>query len=230
MAVKSSFRNMVLCLSAVCLVCSALLAGVYVLTKDAIDNANSEKLAKAIEAVAPEFDSMSSKQTISCEGKDYPYYVLYSGDEAVAFAITSSVVGFGGPLTLLVGVTMEGTVYNTSVFSHAETPGLGAKCTEPQFHDQFAGWNPAEKTLAVRKDGGDVDAITASTITSRAYTLAVANAVKVAMLIVTGEGAGADACADACGSAGEAEGDSSCANAGDSSDDKTNEEGGQNNE
>ncbi|MDD6364173.1 MAG: RnfABCDGE type electron transport complex subunit G [Bacteroidales bacterium] len=227
MAVKSSFRNMVLCLSAVCLVCSALLAGVYVLTKDAIDNANSEKLAKAIEAVAPEFDSMSSKQTISCEGKDYPYYVLYSGDEAVAFAITSSVVGFGGPLTLLVGVTMEGTVYNTSVFSHAETPGLGAKCTEPQFHDQFAGWNPAEKTLAVRKDGGDVDAITASTITSRAYTLAVANAVKVAMLIA----AGADACEDACCSAGEAECDSSCANAGDSSsDDKTNEEGGQNNE
>ena len=98
---------------------------------------------------------------------------------------------------------MEGTVYNTSVFSHAETPGLGAKCTEPQFHDQFAGWNPGEKTLAVRKDGGDVDAITASTITSRAYTLAVANAVKVAMLIAAGDS---------------------------SSDDKTNEEGGQNNE
>ena len=207
MAVKSSFRNMVLCLSAVCLVCSALLAGVYVLTKDAIDNANSEKLANAISAVAPEFDSMSMEQTVSCDGKDYPYYELYNSGETVAFAITSSVVGFGGPLTLLVGVTPEGIVYNTSVFTHAETPGLGAKCTEPQFHDQFAGWNPEEKTLVVRKDGGDVDAITASTITSRAYTLAVANAVKAAMLIAAGD----DAC-DSCSA------------------DNTNVEGGQNKE
>ena len=76
------------------------------------------------------------------------------------------------------GVTADGVVYNTSVLSHQETPGLGAKCTtDVPFMEQWRGFDPAAKVLAVRKDGGDVDAITASTITSRAYTLAVKNAV-----------------------------------------------------
>ena len=88
----------------------------------------------------------------------------------------STVSGFGGPLTLMVGLLPDGTVYNTSVLSHSETPGLGAKCTEESFFGQFKGWNPEKKKLLVKKDGGDVDAITASTITSRAYTLAIQNA------------------------------------------------------
>ena len=75
---------------------------------------------------------------------------------------------------------MDGVVYNTSVLSHSETPGLGAKCsTDAKFMDQWRGFDPAVKKLSVKKDGGDVDAITASTITSRAYTLAVENALKV---------------------------------------------------
>ncbi len=65
------------------------------------------------------------------------------------------------------------------MLSHAETPGLGAKCKEPKFADQFKGFDPSEKKLAVRKDGGDVDAITASTITSRAYAAGLALAVRV---------------------------------------------------
>jgi len=195
---------MVICLAAVCLVCSCLLAGVYSLTKGAIDEANDKKLGNAISAVVPDFDSMGvDVNSVSFDGKEYPYYTVYKGDEVVGYAITSSVVGFGGPLTLLVGVTPDGIVYNTSVFSHSETPGLGAKCTTPEFHDQFAGWNPMEKTLAVKKDGGDVDAITASTITSRAYTLAVANAVKASMLI-------AASCDAACECGECAEGECQC--------------------
>jgi electron transport complex protein RnfG len=78
----------------------------------------------------------------------------------------------------MVGLTPDGKVYNTSVLSHSETPGLGAKCTEDEhFMTQFKGFDPSQKILTVKKDGGDVDAITASTITSRAYSLAVKNAV-----------------------------------------------------
>ena len=74
----------------------------------------------------------------------------------------------------------DGLVCNTVVLSHSETPGLGAKCqTDASFIDQFKGWDPAARRLAVTKDGGEVDAITASTITSRAYTAAVANAYNV---------------------------------------------------
>ena len=79
---------------------------------------------------------------------------------------------------------MNGTIWNTKVLSQAETPGLGAKCVEPSFSDQFRNFDPAQKKLAVRKDGGDVDAITASTITSRAYASGVADAVKVFAAIV----------------------------------------------
>ena len=108
-----------------------------------------------------------------------------AGDEVKAFAVKSTVVGFGGPLTLMVGITPDGKVYNTSVLSHTETPGLGAKCTtDEHFYSQFKGFDPAGKILSVKKDGGDVDAITASTITSRAYALAVKNAVEAVKNII----------------------------------------------
>ena len=87
-------------------------------------------------------------------------------------------VGFGGPLVLMVGITPDGQIFNTSVLSHNETPGLGAKCvSDVHFMDQFKGFDTKSRNLSVKKDGGDVDAITASTITSRAYSLAISNAV-----------------------------------------------------
>ena len=86
----------------------------------------------------------------------------------------------------MVGITADGIVYNTSVLSQSETPGLGAKCTEPAFADQFKNLNPAATKLAVKKDGGDIDAITASTITSRAYVAAVNNALAIYETIVSG--------------------------------------------
>ena len=80
----------------------------------------------------------------------------------------------------MLGIHEKGIICNTVVLSHSETPGLGAKCqTDASFIDQFKGWDPAAKKLAVTKDGGEVDAITASTITSRAYSAAIANAYSV---------------------------------------------------
>lgn len=186
MAVQSTFKNMALCLSVICLVCSALLAGVYCLTAEPIATASKAKTAQAIARVTPEFETLSDIQSIEMDGNEYPYYIVYDKEGNISgYAVQSSTSGFGGQLTLMVGLTPEGNVWDTSVLSHSETPGLGAKCTDPSFSDQFKNWNTAEKTLVVKKDGGDVDAITASTITSRAYTLAVANAVKAQMIIQT---------------------------------------------
>ena len=174
MAVKSNLTNMVLCLTAVCLVCSALLGGMYALTKEPIDKANADILKASIGAVLPQGGELSDAKGIDVGGQPSEYYVSTNGEGVVAYAIKSTTVGFGGPLTLMVGITPDGKVYNTSVLSHAETPGLGAKCTSDEhFYSQFKGFDPASKILSVKKDGGDVDAITASTITSRAYSLAV---------------------------------------------------------
>ena len=173
MAAKSNLTNMVLVLGLTCLFCSGILGGAYVLTKEPIDKAAAEKTNKAIAQVLPHFTEVKYNEAEH-------YYTATDGDVLVGYAIESTTVGFGGPLTLIVGVTPDGVVYNTSVLSHAETPGLGAKCTtDAKFMNQWKGFNPSVKKLSVKKDGGDVDAITASTITSRAYTLAVENALKV---------------------------------------------------
>ena len=181
MAVKSSFKNMTLCLLSICLVCSGLLAGVYALTKEPIDAAAKAKNEAAIKEVLPETAAaIEEERTVDFEGQSYAYNLAYDAQgEVVGVAINVAPVGFGGPIVIKVGFDAQGVIWNTKVLSQAETPGLGAKCVEAGFSEQFKGFDPAAKKLAVKKDGGDVDAITASTITSRAYTSGVELAVKV---------------------------------------------------
>ena len=183
---------MVICLTLICIVCSALLAGVYALTKAPIDKAAADKLSSAISEVLPEFSSLSEEKSIEFNGKTYTYYeVADSAANVLGYAVEAAVGGFGGPVSLMVGVLPDGTIYNTKVLSHSETPGLGAKCTEPAFADQFKGFDPS-----VKKDGGDIDAITAATITSRAYAETVALAVAVSEA-VRGVGVGVEDVIDA---------------------------------
>ena len=203
MAVQSSFKNMTICLLAICLVCSGLLAGVYALTKDPIEKASAAKNEAAIKEVLPETAAViDQEKTIDVEGVTYTYNLAYDEQgNTVGCAINVAPVGFGGPIVIKVGFkvdsrTGQNLVWNTKVLSHAETPGLGAKCSEPAFADQFKGLDPAQKKLSVTKDGVDIDAITASTITSRAFVNGVATAVNVLsaiagtpMLIDTATGA-----------------------------------------
>ena len=181
MAVKSSFKNMTVCLFAICIVCSGLLAGVYALTKEPIDAAARAKNEAAIKEVLPEAAvTIEEERTVDFEGASYAYNLAYDEvGNVVGCAINVAPVGFGGPIAIKVGFDINGVICNTKVLSQAETPGLGAKCVEPSFSEQFKGWNPAEKKLSVKKDGGDVDAITASTITSRAYADGLLLATKV---------------------------------------------------
>ncbi len=175
MAAQSTLKNMVLCLTLVCLICSAILGVAYAVTAEPVAAAQVAKTNNAIAKVLPEFSGDVAESSMEMEGVEYKYYTTETG-----IAVISNVAGFGGTLSVMVGICPDGTVCNTSVISHSETPGLGAKCqTDEGFLAQFRGLDPTEKKLAVSKDGGDIDAITASTMTSRAYTLAVANAVKV---------------------------------------------------
>jgi len=181
MAVKSSFFNMTICLLAICLVCSGLLAAVYAVTKEPIEAAAAAKNEAAIKEVLPETAvTIEEERTVEFEGAKYQYTLAYDElGNTVGCAINVAPVGFGGPIAIKVGFDANGVIWNTKVLSQAETPGLGAKCVEPSFSDQFRQFDPSAKKLAVKKDGGDVDAITASTITSRAYADGLALAVKV---------------------------------------------------
>ena len=182
MAVKSSFKNMVLCLFVICMVCSALLAGVYALTKETIAVGDAQRNESAIKEVLPSTAAViEDESTIQVNGTTYTYNRAFDAEgNTVGCAVNVAPSGFGGPIKMKVGFNADGLVWNVKVLSHAETPGLGAKCTEPAFSEQFHELDPSdEKNLKVKKDGGNLNAITASTITSRAYAEGVSQAVEV---------------------------------------------------
>ena len=185
MAVKSSFQNMTICLTAICLVCSALLAGVYVLTEEPINEAKAAKNEKAIKEVLPEtaVNPDLETKTVKVDGADYTYNIAMDQDNVeVGCAINVSAVGFGGPIEIKVGFDVaKRVIHNTKVLSQSETPGLGAKCADPneKFVAQFKGFDPSKQKLMIKKEGGQLDAITASTITSKAYVEALKTAVMV---------------------------------------------------
>ncbi|MBR4801537.1 MAG: RnfABCDGE type electron transport complex subunit G [Bacteroidales bacterium] len=171
---------MVLVLMLVCLGASAAVAVVYAVTKDPIDAAEVAKKNSAIKEVVPEFDNNPYEEALdvmadqAAPDKTNKVYPAKKGGEIVGYAVESTTTkGFGGPFTIMVGFTPDGKVYNTSVISHSETPGLGAKITDSKsgFITQWNGKNLLDGSvnISVKKDGGDIDAITASTISSRAF-------------------------------------------------------------
>ena len=178
---ESTFSNMVLTLFLVTLLASGALGGVYLLTEQPIADAMAAKKNLAIKRVVPEFTNNPSTEyyTMFVDGDSLFFYVAKKNDDTVGVAIeTWSNKGFGGTIKLLAGFKPDGTIYNIAVLEHKETPGLGSKISkaETNWSDQFNGLDPSKKKLSVKKDGGDIDAITASTISSRAYCDAVLRA------------------------------------------------------
>lgn len=170
---KSSLKNMVLMLFVIALVCSAAVSVVYDVTKEPIRQAQQQKVVDALRNVLPAFDNTPER----VERDGCAVYEATNGGEVVGYAIEStSPNGFSGNVTLMVGVQTDGTIYNIEVLEQAETPGLGANMVAEGnvLLSSFKGRKGSEMTMTVRKDGGDVDALTAATISSRAYSEAVA--------------------------------------------------------
>ena len=142
--------------------------------------AKKAKQEAAIKAVLPLFDKLEVLQVKSAwEDDSLQFNLAYQNDQFVGAAInTFTNKGFGGNIKLMVGLLPDGSINNISVLEHKETPGLGDKMQKKKspWSEQFNGQNLTSFKLAVTKDGGDVDAITAATISSRAYTDAVKRA------------------------------------------------------
>ena len=189
MAMQSSLKNMVIVLGSITLVSSAAVGGIYLLTKEPIEAAQIKKVNDAIALVMPEFDNVPSEEAIvkEADGENVNVYPATLNGEPVGYAIeTFSKNGFGGKISLMVGFLPDGTIKDISVISQNETPGLGDKIqkSKSNFAVQFEGKNPATFKLAVKKDGGDDDAITASTISSRAFTDAVQRAYNILQAVL----------------------------------------------
>ena len=175
-AKKDTLFNMFVALFVICVVAGGVLGVVYNATKDPIAAAETAKRTEAIKNVLPEFNELKETKVKSAmEDIDIPFYLAYDADNNFIGAAVETFTnkGFSGNISLMVGILADGTINNISVLQHAETPGLGSKMTEPSFKDQFNEKNPASFNFKVKKDGGDVDAITAATISSRAFCDAV---------------------------------------------------------
>ncbi len=170
---ESTFTNMVVTLFVVAIVAALALGTIYVVTKAPIALAKKKKQEAAIKAVLPAFDNLKKVMVPDADGNDSLLLnVATNKGEPVGVAINSyTEKGFGGRIEVMVGLLSNGTIYNTSILSTKETPGLGSKLDKKKsnFPNQFKGKNPASFKLKVKKDGGDVDAITAATISSRAF-------------------------------------------------------------
>ena len=171
---ESTLFNMVSSLVVVTLVASAALGYVYELTKGPIAEAKLAKKIRAIDEVVLEYDNQPVEEMykilVEESADSLEVYPAKKGDKLVASAIrTFSPKGYGGNVWLMVGLLPDGSIQNISVLEHHETPGLGTKMAEAPFKGQFIGKNPSSFDLKVKKDGGNVDALSGATISSRAF-------------------------------------------------------------
>ncbi|MBR1800954.1 MAG: RnfABCDGE type electron transport complex subunit G [Bacteroidaceae bacterium] len=170
----STLPNMLCVLTLISVIAAGALAYVNKITEGPIEENKARTLAEGINSVLGVSDA-KVQETSEVEDANGNPVIIYSTDKGVAVqAIDPN--GFGGTLKVLVGFADEGTIKGYTVLEHAETPGLGAKASfwfQQGEKGDIIGKNPGEKELTVSKDGGDVDAITASTITSRAFLRAV---------------------------------------------------------
>ena len=176
---ESSLLNMVLVLTGVAVVMGAVLAFVNHVTAGPIEEQKQQALENGIKTVM-QADNLTvshtdTVRTTDAKGREQ-VYIIYNSEKGAA--VQSSTMGFGGELKVLVGFDTDGNILGYTLLEHQETPGLGAKADQWFQKGQkgdIIGANPAEG-LTVSKDGGTVDAITASTITSRAFLKAVTDA------------------------------------------------------
>ena len=190
--------RVVVTLTAITAIAAALLAVVDGLTREKIAQAQLQAKVDALQALLPPFDNTPQAnpfQRVSaffevegawrvakdganpaaCPKGAFCVYTARAGEEVVGYGVeTWTKKGYGGLIKLLVVADARGAILDFRTLAAKETPGLGTKADEPGFRDQFAGKALGGFGFEVKKDGGDVEAITSATISSRAYSEAIA--------------------------------------------------------
>lgn len=181
---QSGIASLVIVLACICLVSAAILGLVNQVTVGPIQ-ANTEKtVQESLRTVMPidgDYEDVTDQYsgdpvTVDVTGVSVPVKAVYKAAEEGYVVETMSPNGFGGALDMMAGVDNDGNVTGIAIISHAETSGLGSKSTDPEWQAQFKGVNG---TIGVTKDGYQINAITGSTITSRAVCDGVNAAIAV---------------------------------------------------
>ncbi len=180
----STLPNMILSLGLITVISGAILGATYAVTKEPIEKQAQAQQTAAIAEVVPPFNNNPEKEKweTEIEGTTFTVYPARENGNLVGAAVKgSSMEGFAGEIVVMCGFNTDGSVKDYRVLQQAETPGLGTKM-ETWFRDPAAarsviGKNPAETDFHVSKDaGGEIDGITAATISSRAFLSVFRNA------------------------------------------------------
>jgi electron transport complex protein RnfG len=172
---KSTFMNMALALIVITLVAGFSLGFVNDLTLEPKAKAKLAKKVNALKTVLPEFDNDLVSEVIRIKSESVKdsieIYPAFNGGTFVGAAVIgSSDKGFSGLVKIMVGFNSDGAIQNIAILEQKETPGLGTKMKDEKFLKQFRNKNPSSFDLKVEKDGGEVDALTGATISTRAFT------------------------------------------------------------
>ncbi len=152
-----------------------LLGYAYEITKGPIEAKAKEEQSLAMKELLPAAtDFKKSEKNFSSDANISSIYEGNKNGQLSGYLFTVKSSGYGGPITMMIGISTEGKVEGVKILAHTETPGLGSNAEKPKFKDQFKG-KSAEKELTV---GSDIQAMTGSTITSKAVTSGVNSAIK----------------------------------------------------
>ena len=152
----------IISVTAVVFIAVALLYLTDTVVRDKIEWQKEQKIQRMLYEIFPNMTEHTLEDDI---------YMIYSNEAEIGFAFLAVGKGYGGLIDILVGLENETTIKGVTIVSHLESPGLGARITESSFRDQFIGVNIAD--VALRLKGGEIDAVTGATISSRAVVDAI---------------------------------------------------------
>jgi electron transport complex protein RnfG len=155
----------VLYITLVVLIAVTLLSYTESITRAQIEARQHERIQALLFELFPEMSNFFFEDDL---------YTIFDDSIEIGYAFLATGVGYAGDIDILVGLEDANTLRGVTIVSHLETPGLGDKITESAFTDQFHGLDV--DGVALRKDGGQVDAITGATISSQAVVDAVREA------------------------------------------------------
>lgn len=178
MSKKISSIKLIFVMLVITIFCATILAVVYKITKNPIEDAKYSAELKAIKSViVTDFNNNPYAERFSLDHNRIELYPARQDNIVTSIAIkTYTDNGFGGTIEIIAGFLMDGTITGYEIISHQETPGLGTKAWEGKFHDSILGRNVAKNDFNITQDGGDIDAVTGATISSRAVVEAIKRA------------------------------------------------------
>lgn len=188
---ESTFFNMVITLLIITMASAGALGFIFKGTEEPIAKAEEYKKNLALQIVLDDYDSIpkSEIQQIVIDKEKLTCFKAVKDTQFAGLAVQTAATGYGGPIKLMVGFKADGTIKEIAVLGHQETAGLGDKIikSKSDWSLQFEGINPVNFNIKLKKDGGDVDAISGSTITSNAYCKAVQKASDAYKIVLKNE-------------------------------------------